>query len=140
MHRIFKRLELRDQLLLETEKCNDDGVSVESTKGKDLFLNISSIGNRDKQDEMVWVLEEEEGFSIKSMCEALGSPSHLSFPRECVWDSHVQSKFSFLLWEVWWNRIPMIDNLRRRGIILPNWCCLCKGDEESVDHIFLHCP
>lgn len=24
--------------------------------------------------------------------------------------------------------------------MLPNWCCLCRDDVESVDHLFLHCP
>ena len=32
-----------------------------------------------------------------------------------------------------------IDNLRKCGLIIQNWCCLCQRDGESVDHLFLHC-
>ena len=34
----------------------------------------------------------------------------------------------------------MLDNLRRHGIILASWCCMCKADGESIDHLLLHCP
>ena len=31
------------------------------------------------------------------------------------------------------------ENLRHRGIILVNWCCMCKVAGESVDDLLLHC-
>ncbi len=31
------------------------------------------------------------------------------------------------------------DNLRKRWVVLVNWCCLCKVDGESIDHLFIHC-
>ena len=31
-------------------------------------------------------------------------------------------------------------NSNSRGWSLPNKCYLCKGEEESTNHIFLHCP
>ena len=33
-----------------------------------------------------------------------------------------------------------MDNLRCRCIILVNWCCMCKTDGESVDHLLIHSP
>ena len=33
----------------------------------------------------------------------------------------------------------MADNLRRRRVMLVSWCCMCKADGESVDHLLLHC-
>jgi hypothetical protein len=36
-------------------------------------------------------------------------------------------------------RILTADNLRRRHVIIVNWCCMCKADGESVDHLLLHC-
>ena len=32
-----------------------------------------------------------------------------------------------------------MDNLRNDGLIVPNWCCLCKRSGKSVDHLLLHC-
>jgi hypothetical protein len=37
------------------------------------------------------------------------------------------------------NKIPTIDNLRQRGMIVVNRCWLCELDGESVDHLLLHC-
>ena len=38
-----------------------------------------------------------------------------------------------------WGKILTNDNLKRRGITLVDWCCLCKCSGESMDHfaIFL---
>jgi len=35
-------------------------------------------------------------------------------------------------------KILTIDNLRRRGLTLVNWCCLCKKSEETVNLILIH--
>lgn len=31
------------------------------------------------------------------------------------------------------------DNLHRRGIVVVEWCVMCKKHGESVDHLLLHC-
>ena len=35
--------------------------------------------------------------------------------------------------------ILTIDNLIKKNLPLVNCCCLCRCDEETVDHLFLHC-
>lgn len=37
-------------------------------------------------------------------------------------------------------RILTLDNLICHGHIVVNWCCLCCGDAELVDHLLVHCP
>ena len=32
-----------------------------------------------------------------------------------------------------------IDQLKRRGRALANRCCLCEEDEETIDHMLIHC-
>lgn len=36
-------------------------------------------------------------------------------------------------------KILPIDNLRKMGIIISNWWCMCKFDREIIDDLFLHC-
>lgn len=32
--------------------------------------------------------------------------------------------FFFFLWLLWWDRVPTMDNLMKRGFIGANWCCM----------------
>ncbi|XP_042976492.1 uncharacterized protein LOC122307595 isoform X2 [Carya illinoinensis] len=36
-------------------------------------------------------------------------------------------------------KILTIDNLRKRGMVVMEWCYLCKKSRESIDHLLLHC-
>ena len=47
---------------------------------------------------------------------------------------------AFFLWVAALGNILIEENLRRRNIILVSWCCMCKRDEETVDHLLLYCP
>jgi hypothetical protein len=31
-----------------------------------------------------------------------------------------------------------MDNLRKRHVIVVEWCCMCKKNGELVDHLLLH--
>jgi hypothetical protein len=31
------------------------------------------------------------------------------------------------------------DNLRKRSILIVEWCCMCTKNGESVNHLLLHC-
>jgi hypothetical protein len=36
-------------------------------------------------------------------------------------------------------RILTVDNSRKRGIIVMEWCFMCKNHGENVNHPFIHC-
>ncbi|XP_011626460.1 uncharacterized protein LOC105421291 [Amborella trichopoda] len=38
------------------------------------------------------------------------------------------------------NKGLIVDNVIKRGKVLPNVCLLCKLDAETWPHLFLHCP
>ena len=46
----------------------------------------------------------------------------------------------FFVWTAVHGQILTLDNLMLRGRILVNWCCMCHHNEETVDHLLLHCP
>jgi hypothetical protein len=37
-------------------------------------------------------------------------------------------------------KILTAENLRKRNIVIVSWCCMCKADGETIDHLFIHCP
>jgi hypothetical protein len=61
----------------------------------------------------------------------------------CSLEEYLESKapprVAFFAWTAAWGKIPTVDNLRRRGMVVVNRCWLCEADGESVDHLLLHC-
>ena len=45
----------------------------------------------------------------------------------------------FFVWTTALGNILTIDNLRKRHILILDWCCMCKINGESIDHLFIHC-
>uniref|UniRef100_A0A2N9G3X1 Reverse transcriptase zinc-binding domain-containing protein n=1 Tax=Fagus sylvatica TaxID=28930 RepID=A0A2N9G3X1_FAGSY len=90
------------------------------------------------QDQLCWNKLEKRGFSVKSFYHCLNPPS-LRFPWRGIWKSKVPPCVAFFTWTAVLGKLPSIDNLRKRNMVIVNRCCLCKNDAESVDHLFLHC-
>jgi hypothetical protein len=36
-------------------------------------------------------------------------------------------------------KIMTLDKLKKRNVIMVDWCCMCKRSGESIDHLLLHC-
>ncbi|CAN0838702.1 LINE-1 retrotransposable element ORF2 protein [Linum grandiflorum] len=72
--------------------------------------------------------------------DLLLNDSDASFPTKTIWNALVPTKISCFTWLAFLDSIATIDNLRRRGLIVPNRCVLCCQSEESVSHLLLHCP
>jgi hypothetical protein len=45
---------------------------------------------------------------------------------------------AFFVWSAALGKIPTLDNLRKRHIIVVDWCCLCKKSGETIDYFLLH--
>ncbi|CAL1392585.1 unnamed protein product [Linum trigynum] len=92
---------------------------------------------------LVWPLEASMVFSVHSFATNLIESNFggdTAFPFKLVWNPCVPSKICCFLWMVSHEKIATVDNLRKRGMILPNWCSLCKQHEESISHLFFSCP
>ena len=46
---------------------------------------------------------------------------------------------AFFVWTAALGRILTTDNLRRRMVIIQDWCCMCKESGESISYLLLHC-
>jgi hypothetical protein len=91
-------------------------------------------------DTICWNLGSREVFEVRSFYLALIQPSSSYFPWRSVWKAKVPSRVAFFLWTATLGKILTTDNLRKRRIIILDWCCMCKADGESVNHLLLHCP
>ena len=56
-----------------------------------------------------------------------------------IWKVKVPLRVNFFVWTVTLGKILTLDNLRKRGIIVVEWCCMCKQSGESINHLLLHC-
>jgi hypothetical protein len=47
-------------------------------------------------------------------------------------------RVAFFAWSVTLGKIFTMDNLRKRRIIVVDWCCMCKKSGETIDHLLFH--
>ena len=55
------------------------------------------------------------------------------------WGFNIPQKLKCFIWMASNNKINTWDNLHKWGWVGPNRCCLCKMEEETVEHIFVGC-
>ena len=100
------------------------------------FLNVSGGGEVTCDNTRK---ETNDGiFSVKFLYSALDSRSAVQFPKSIIW-SPCELKWVFFAWEVSWGTVLTLDQLKKRGQPLANRCFLCRVEEESIDHILIHC-
>ncbi|KAK9117646.1 hypothetical protein Sjap_016593 [Stephania japonica] len=79
----------------------------------------------------IWTADDGTGPSSGN-CEAY----------KTIWKSYASMKCRVLCWMVWLDKVNVADILQKRCPLIylqPSWRALCKADEESIDHVFLHC-
>ena len=90
-------------------------------------------------DTMVWQLNRSSVFDVCSFYKSLLKAPSVFFPWQCIWSVKVPRRVSFFLWKAARGGILTIDNLVKKNLPFVNWCCLCWCEEETVDHLLLHC-
>ena len=59
---------------------------------------------------------------------------------ELYWNSKVPPRVAFFSWSTSLGKILTTDNLRKRHVLVLDWCYMCKNCGELVEHLLLHCP
>ncbi|KAM1060262.1 hypothetical protein TB1_024191 [Malus domestica] len=98
-----------------------------------------------REDRRRWNLEGSGQFTCKSYNSFLcnNDVMHQFPPFAQIWKAKVPPKVKILVWLVALGKVNTCDQIQRRmpfACFSPHWCTLCKSGEESVNHIFLHCP
>ena len=78
-------------------------------------------------------------FSVKAMYRGYDFTPAFDFPHRSIWNSVIPPKFGFFTWEATWGKVLTLDNLKRRGMTFANRCFLCEEDEETINHLLIHC-
>ena len=98
-----------------------------------ISLNDSGV------DQFCWLKNSKKSFTVRSYYHSLTAHASKQFPWKGIWKPKVPTRVSFFVWTAVLGKILTNDNLRKRRVLLVNWCCLCKVDGESIDHLFIHC-
>ena len=92
-----------------------------------------------REDQLLLKETMTNGFSVRLMyCKLMHSLS-TDFPCRSIWNPILPPKLGFFAWEASWAKVLTLDQLKRRGIPLANVCFLCEDDEETIDHLLIHC-
>jgi hypothetical protein len=104
------------------------------------FDRLYSISARHGEgDKLVWNPSKKCLFKVRSFYEELIRKDDSSFPWKNIWRVKAPTRVAFFVWSAAFGKILTHDNLRKRNVIVIEWCCLCKKSGESADHLLLHC-
>ena len=51
----------------------------------------------------------------------------------------VKGGLFFFAWEASCDKVLTLDQPKRRGRSLANRCFLCENEEETIEHLLVHC-
>ena len=105
-------------------------------------LISKSVLRQASNDQVCWRFENNGIFMIKSFCLELENRRGWSqFSHHNIWGHGAPPKVEMFGWQVLQGRVAVKTNLHSIGC-LPQGelaCNFCKGEIESVDHLFLGC-
>ena len=106
-------------------------------------LTESHVRIQEGEDKLIWALAKHGKYTPKEGYIALINSLK---PLQCeswwksIWKLKASPKSRLLMWTILRHKIPTRENLTERSFHSPFWCGLCKGDNESGNHLFLTCP
>ena len=80
-----------------------------------------------------------KSFLVKVMYKGYDISLACDFPHRLIWNLVVPPKRGIFTWEAAWGKVLTLDNLKGRGMTFVNRCFMCEEDEETIDHLLIHC-
>jgi hypothetical protein len=94
---------------------------------------------RGGQDKLCWVPSKKGLFDVKSYYNVLVPYDNTHFLCRSIWWNKAPLRVVFFSWSAALGKILIMNKLRKRYVIMVDWCCSCEKSEESVDHLLVHC-
>ena len=96
------------------------------------------------EDRREWIVDSSGIFSCKSafiwMRKDVSLPVNLQ--AKVIWKLTIPVKVKVFSWLLVLGKVSVHTTFQKRRpyqLLSPGWCVLCKKDNESIDHLFLHC-
>ena len=74
-----------------------------------------------------WKPTRNRGFEDRGYYSSFYPPNLVSFPWRMIWHSKVPPRVAFFSWSASLGKILTIDNLRKRRVIVLDWCYMRKS-------------
>jgi hypothetical protein len=104
------------------------------------FARLYSILVRHGEDDKLFLNLSKRGlFEVKSYYEVLNRKDDPSFPWKSIWRVKAPARVAFFVWTAALGKILTQDNLRKRNVVVIEWCYMCKKSGESIEHLLLNC-
>ena len=114
-----------------------------------LSIRPSKTGN---PDTLVWSYTKDGNYSVKTgyhlQCQMEDQDSQIDqvpIPeevRKCcsnIWKLKIPPRLKTFWWRVAHNSLAVMDNMRKRGIVIDNTCQTCGESTETLNHMLFEC-
>lgn len=107
-----------------------------------LLQQLDSVAvEESKRDSLIWIASRDK-FSVKSCYNLLQRQMghwETDWPWKILWKTKAPVKVACFGWIATKGACLTQDNLQKRGFALSNRCYLCERDQETTNHLLLHC-
>jgi hypothetical protein len=76
------------------------------------------------EDKICWIPSKRKSFEVKFHYQILSTLVQSTFPWKSIWKVKVPPRVAFFVWTETLEKILTLDNLRKRHIIVMEWCCM----------------
>ncbi|KAF6135148.1 hypothetical protein GIB67_035219 [Kingdonia uniflora] len=143
--KLGQMLSIQDESLVPAPECSVYPLLFSLTNDN-YEWSVQEVMNLDRtgdEDRLVWIECAKGVLSVKIFYKALDNPTHdtsITFPKKKIWVPKLPFNVAFFAWTLFLNKALTTDNLRKRKVLVVNFCPICKSDEKFIDHLFLLCP
>ena len=113
------------------------------TRDEIISSHITEVCSCVLEDTRLWFPDSSHIFSCKSAFNKLRETliTNVFSPFKVIWKSPIPHKIKLFAWLVALGRVNTCDVLQKKRpncTLNPSWCVMCKREEETVDHLFIH--
>ncbi|XP_076940458.1 uncharacterized protein LOC143609645 [Bidens hawaiensis] len=105
-----------------------------------LLLACQPVVLSEGSDRLMWSIDKENGFSVRSMKSEIEDLGNTGVNFVLEWNNWVPKKVVIHAWRVEMERIPVMVQLVKRGVMVTSAICpISEEDLESAEHLVVSC-